>query len=1058
MIYDVKVRPDIVIRVQADNEDQATQKAFAELEKTEGSKVYDKAFFDYDTGVKSTKLRSLLGIAEGRDQAGREIEKEGILTTYAGDEGFTYDSRGNLAITPEGQRTLSEKNLFDEKLFSDKNIVIDERGFSSGDFADFSGIAGPVFGAIAALSPHMRVLKFIKTLVGNQRLANIFLGGFGTAGGKAAEEAYESASGFQKQSKEEIAELLTSEFVFGAGAQTLGEIGGVGYTAFFGKKANPKDIASAHIMSKGYAMDDYVRLEEKKGRVLTTKEIDAEFKKGNIADLGERAAVSLSFLGASIPGRSQAMGEAIAGRIARETGFKNYNQALVGKLRGDLADADGASKELQRLVDLDAPAAEIKIAKDKLKAAERKANNQLSKMIDDLSAQTGGFGPIMQASSRSDLGLNVQNTIRKAYKDTMEHHQKIYKSIDADMKAFQGGIIHKEYVTRLGAKLDEVKTFIDDRLKDEDVLLQYADDLGGLNIIKGLSEQIGKKDGPYGGVVNLTKLRKIEEALKGVKDAQKLGNGGSAGHFFDEVQKKITEIIDTADETFIYSAEAMAGKFGIPPKVSSGKRLSPEDRAKLGSKKDVKEGVASLVGRLRAEQDAYREAIKPFNNARVQKIKTDNERFAINSKDVYEYVMKANRGGDMEDIINAMARRDPAVANQLRTDLTRRLFKDSLDSATDPATGIVNLQTYSNNILKYQATLEPLLGANYSKMVTTLQNMRKFDPKLQQRDVLRLVNEIRTSKDAQGTTFGKFLDSIEDRAEASNARLTVEKSRLMTNIENSNPETIVGAIFRPQSAREINQAKQILSPEAFAAVREEALEKMIYKGVRPGSSEISEIFKPSVFQRALDSYGDETLEAMFGKEMSSSLRGLARSLQTTVGATEKAGAGTIVAGTIAANFFNLNVLPLAIGLTVYKSFFSNPKVIAALSKSDKGSILTVMSAASKALRIAGVTELREGTDAGIEAIKKEGERTGITDAATEQFKDVVDMLPTQAPSLDLRLPDDVATGGTASVTPTAPVSRSLLGGSPANEDIATRQFARQQPNIDEEISRLMRLS
>ncbi len=33
MIYDVKVRPDIVIRVEADNEDQATQKAFAELEK-----------------------------------------------------------------------------------------------------------------------------------------------------------------------------------------------------------------------------------------------------------------------------------------------------------------------------------------------------------------------------------------------------------------------------------------------------------------------------------------------------------------------------------------------------------------------------------------------------------------------------------------------------------------------------------------------------------------------------------------------------------------------------------------------------------------------------------------------------------------------------------------------------------------------------------------------------------------------------------------------------------------------------------------------------------------
>ena len=64
------------------------------------------------------------------------------------------------------------------------------------------------------------------------------------------------------------------------------------------------------------------------------------------------------------------------------------------------------------------------------------------------------------------------------------------------MRAFQGGIVHEEYVTRLGAKLDEVKKFIDDELADENVLLQYADDLGGLNIIKGLSEQIGKKRWP----------------------------------------------------------------------------------------------------------------------------------------------------------------------------------------------------------------------------------------------------------------------------------------------------------------------------------------------------------------------------------------------------------------------------------------------------------------------------------------------------------------------------------------------------------------------------------
>ena len=1055
MIYDVKVRPDVVIRVQADNEDQATQKAFIELEKTEGSKIYDKAFFDYDTGVKSVKLRSLLGIAEGRDQAGREIEKEGIISNYAGDDGFTYDSKGSLAVTPEGQRTLAEKGLFDEKLFSDKNIVIDESGFSSGDLADFSGIAGPVFGAIAALSPHLRVAKFIKTIVGNQRFANILASGFGTSFGKGAEEAYEQSSGLQTQSKEEIQDLLASEFVFGGAAQAIGELAGIGYTAFFGKKATPANQINAYVMSKGYAMDDVVKLEQKKGRMLTEKEIDKEFKKGNIADLGERAAVSLAYLGMAIPGRTQAMGEAIAGKQAREMGFRNYNQQLVNKLRGKLTDKEVAFKDLQKLVDLDAPAIEIKIAKDKLKASERDANQYLSKMIDDLSAETGGFGSIMQATDRSELGLSVQNTIKEGYKETIEAHSKIYRAIDDEMKAFQGGKIHGEYTERLGAELKGVKKFIDNRLANEDVLLKYNDDAVGLGIIQGLSAEIGKKSGPYGGAVTLTKLRKIEEALKGVQATQALGTRGSAGNFYDEVLKKVTKIIDEAPETFIYSANSMEAKMGGAFSTLVGKgaaaKLSTADKKKIGE----------LVKRLRDEQNAYRDAIQPFNNARVQKLKTDSNQFGINSKDVYEYVMKAGRGGDMEDILTAMSRKNPATANQLRADLTRRLFKDSLDMATDPATGIVNLQTYSNNILKFRATLEPLLGANYSKMVTTLQNMRKFNPKLTEREISRLVNEIRPSDVGQGTTFAKFLDSIEDRAKSSGELLNFEKSKLMRNIENSNPENIVNAIFRPQSAREINQAKEILSPEAFAAVREEALENMIYKGVRPGSSEISEIFKPGVFQRALDSYGDETLEAMFGKEISMSLKGLARALSTTVAATEKASAGGLIAGTIAANFFNLNLLPTAVGLTVYKSFFSNPKIIAALSRSDRGSIMTVLSAASKALRIQGVTNLGEETEAGVEAIKKESERTGITDAATDQFRDVVDMIPTQAPSLNLRLPDNIGLGNTANAPTQAPMSRSLLGGSIANEDIAARMNANRgglvskRSAIDQEIAELM---
>ena len=140
-----------------------------------------------------------------------------------------------------------------------------------------------------------------------------------------------------------------------------------------------------------------------------------------------------------------------------------------------------------------------------------------------------------------------------------------------------------------------------------------------------------------------------------------------------------------------------------------------------------------------------------------------------------------------------------------------------------------------------------------------------------------------------------------------------------------------------------------MSQEAFDNVKEEALEQLLRKGVTPGVSDLSEIFKPNVFQRALDSYGTpETLEAMFGKDMALSLRGFARSMSSSVAGAEKAGAGSIVAGTLAPNFFNLNLLPSVVSLTIYKTIFGQPKVVAALSKTDKGSIATVLSAFSRA--------------------------------------------------------------------------------------------------------------
>ena len=87
----------------------------------------DRQNFDYDTGADGG-LRSLISFGE---TAG---DKEAILERLVGKDGFTKDDQGRLALTPEGQKIRGMD-------VSDKNIIIDEEGFSARDIADFAGIA-----------------------------------------------------------------------------------------------------------------------------------------------------------------------------------------------------------------------------------------------------------------------------------------------------------------------------------------------------------------------------------------------------------------------------------------------------------------------------------------------------------------------------------------------------------------------------------------------------------------------------------------------------------------------------------------------------------------------------------------------------------------------------------------------------------------------------------------------------------------------------------------------------------------------------------------------------
>lgn len=208
---------------------------------------FDKNNFDYETGVAAPWLRAKLGATENL------AEKEAVLTDAVGGEGFTRNSKGDLALTRRGLKKLGINPT------SNKNVVIDSNNiFEFGDFADFAGIVGPVLGSIAGsiftrgkLKPKFRNLKYTTPA----QIGYISAGtGIGAAAGKATEEGIEYVAGLQRNTPEELADLLMKEAAIGAAGEAIFGFGGKILKHTFGQKAVSKGELGAEDLRMAAAL------------------------------------------------------------------------------------------------------------------------------------------------------------------------------------------------------------------------------------------------------------------------------------------------------------------------------------------------------------------------------------------------------------------------------------------------------------------------------------------------------------------------------------------------------------------------------------------------------------------------------------------------------------------------------------------------------------------------------------------------------------------------------------------------------------------------------------
>ena len=159
----------------------------------------DRENFDYTSGGDG-RLRSLMSFGE------TEQDREAILSSLVGEDGYVRDPSGQLALTEKGQLERGMEPV-------GKNLVIEEEGFSMRDISDFAGIVpeavGGTLGAIAGGG-----LTF--------GVGSVAGAAGGAAAGQAIEEALEQMLGVQTQGLGEVARDVAIEGALGAGGELIG--------------------------------------------------------------------------------------------------------------------------------------------------------------------------------------------------------------------------------------------------------------------------------------------------------------------------------------------------------------------------------------------------------------------------------------------------------------------------------------------------------------------------------------------------------------------------------------------------------------------------------------------------------------------------------------------------------------------------------------------------------------------------------------------------------------------------------------------------------------------
>ena len=732
------------------------------------------------------------------------------------------------------------------------------------------------------------------------------------------------------------------------------------------------------------------------------------------------AVPSQQALGKMLPGRIQQFAESAIGNNRDKVNIRALKQDLNYLLRGIKAEKDQLSSYISESSKKGLDES-VNQSYQLLRQREQEVTETLKELLQDIGAdviEAGNYGTI---PSRFDFGMELKNTLASARQAVTRESGERYRELDKaflNLTSPENVTINRFGDPEIGALKD---TLGQEKAKAMTVALnkivlkhvEVAERL--IKDYKGKSNfwKMKRPGTEVGGsvveqldsVIGDMRLRAegaIETGVGGINLRQIRNDISEIRDFTTEVIEASKErdllfhVLSTLDDTKYVAGRSLNNGDSILTEIEQHgiKNIQQELQAKgfRLQEPEIKELQQSITN-LRDANRLHFERMKPFDNIEMDRIISNAKKGSINADKVYKDAILSGSNQELQNIFKALAEYDNYVKldpkyrkikddgsvdlhfyeNRLKAQLKQRLFNDAFQNATNDGLTDINFTEFARQMLRFdrenlgkfdELFRDPLTKQSSGRLVIdTIKQINQISPRLKPLAIKNLVNKFTVENASRGLNANeqgkRFIAGLEQLAKASDEKLKFEANRAIARLPDVGIEETVNSIFRPGAFANINTVKETVSPEVFNSIQQASMQKLLAKAIDfNGKGKINDVFKHQNLKTALDSYGDETLEAMFGKEITQDLRQFHKQIDAfTVGEKGRSGgAGGLVAAGIAATIvFNpLASLPLLTSLAIARSLFSNRAFVSLMSKTDPGSVSQAFRLMINAARQAGL--------------------------------------------------------------------------------------------------------